>query len=217
MSDIGTTASIGETIYKKLYNDIIFLRYEPGATLVVKDIAEAMNASTSPVKDAIDRLVDQGLVERQPGRKSPIVSKITYAGCLQFLQVRQGLEAHAAYYAAKRIKDDELAILKKRLEDLKVTGKPDPVKQAKADVAFHKQIFAATHNEYFIRAFARIQPNLLRFLLYAFRDLDMSKLNQYERHFSIYNAIASRSGVLARDEILDTAEYLSIVMHLGLQ
>lgn len=217
MNDSKMMESLSETIYRKLYNDTIFLKIEPGATLVVKDIAEEMSASTSPVRDAIDRLADRGLVEKVPGRKSPIVSRIRFADCMQLLEVRQSLEAHAAYYAAKRIKDDELEALRQKLEALKITGKPDPIKQAKADAAFHKQIFAASHNEYFISAFARIYPRFLRYLLYVMKNLDVSKLNQYERHLPIYNAIASRSAVLARDEVLDSAEYAFIIMHLGLE
>ena len=217
MNGNDTVLSISDEIYKKLYNDIILLRTEPGTTLVVRDIAEQMNASTTPVKDAIDRLSDQGLVDKVPGRKSPIVSAVRYSDCVQLLEMRQGLEAHAAYYAAKRIRDDELMLLKERLEALKITKDSTPEGQAMADAAFHRQIFASTHNDYFVKAFARIYPRVLRYLLYVLRDLDITKLNQYERHLPIYNAIASRSAVLARNEALDSQEYTYIVLHLGMR
>lgn len=206
--------SIGNSIYKQLYSDIIYLKYAPGATLVEKEIASRMNVSKSPVHDAILRLVDQGLVEQVPGRKSPRVAEIHYADCISLMEIRRALEAHSAYYAARRITDDELEKLHGYLEQLRRGPDLSPKQYAQADANFHRQIVFASHNGYFIRAYSRIYGRILRYLLYVLEKGGITNAHEYTLHLPIYNAIVGHSAIMARDEMLETTDYMHEFLHL---
>lgn len=58
----------GDLIYEKLRTGILYLKREPGAELNLADLCEEFDVSRSPVRDAIVRLREDGLVDLRPQR-----------------------------------------------------------------------------------------------------------------------------------------------------
>lgn len=135
--------------------------------------------------------------------KSPCVMPILYEDCAYLVEARKGIESMAAFYAAQRITDGELAELKRTLLRFKPGDvPPSPELFAKTDARFHRIIVNASRSPYLISAYSRIEGNLLRYRLYIMRRLDLSTLREYENHIPLYQAMKQHSPVLAREEIL---------------
>lgn len=193
---------IYESVYRELYERIIYLKYEPGHKLIESKLAEEMGISRSPVKLALERLEAAHLVTKDFG-KSPCVMPIAYEDCLSLIEIRKGIESIAAFYAAKRITSAELSELKTILMNFRITDTvPTPEFFAKNDAQFHRIIIRASGNPYLMDAYSRIEGNMLRYRLHIMRKLDLRALREYENHIALYTALKDHSPVLAREEMM---------------
>jgi DNA-binding GntR family transcriptional regulator len=74
-------------------------RFEPGATLTLRSLADNFRTSITPVRDAVTRLVAQGVLQHGP-RNSAIVPRLTTSELKHLTVVRCALEGRAAREAA---------------------------------------------------------------------------------------------------------------------
>ena len=58
--------SLNDKVYSKIKNDIMHLVLEPGAAMSVQKLADAYGSSRTPVREAIVRLQQEGLVDIYP-------------------------------------------------------------------------------------------------------------------------------------------------------
>ncbi len=76
-------------------------RFEPGRGLTLRELAQSFGVSITPVRDAVTRLVAQGVLQQGP-RNSAVVPHLTAAGLRDLTIVRCELEGRAAFEAARR-------------------------------------------------------------------------------------------------------------------
>lgn len=74
-------------------------RFEPGSALVLRHLAETFGTSITPVRDALSRLVAQGVLEQGP-RNSALVPDLRRSALLDIMVVRSELEGRATREAA---------------------------------------------------------------------------------------------------------------------
>ena len=87
-------------IYAVLRREIAHLRLRPGERLSENELAERFGTSRMPVREALIRLVDDGLIQVLPQRGS-FVSKISLAAMRQARFVREALEQAVVRQAAR--------------------------------------------------------------------------------------------------------------------
>ncbi len=97
----GEEARPPKSIYAILRQDIIALRLMPGEKLSENELAVRFGTSRAPVREALIRLVDDGLIEVRPQRGS-FVSMISLQGMEQARLVREALEVAIIRRAAER-------------------------------------------------------------------------------------------------------------------
>lgn len=99
-----TTKSL---IYKKMRRSIIMGSRESGERLNVEAIAEEYNTSVTPVRDALQMLSHEGLVDIKP-RSGYFVKSITLKQLRDLLDVRRVLELTAIERAALRATEEQI-------------------------------------------------------------------------------------------------------------
>lgn len=99
--------NLTEQVYEQLIDILIRGELQPGDVIVERRMAERLNASRTPVREALGRLEAVGLVYKQPGR-GVTVSPFSTEAFVELLNVRQLLESEAARLAAGRIPEDRL-------------------------------------------------------------------------------------------------------------
>lgn len=95
-----------EIIYDSLKEKIITGVYQPGQRLVANDLAEELNVSRMPVREALSRLANTGLVELIP-YKGAIVNKLTAKDYVEIFHIRAVLEGLAARLACDNMTNDD--------------------------------------------------------------------------------------------------------------
>lgn len=157
-----------ESIVDLLRNDILEGEYLPGEQLKQTEIASMLGVSQGPVREALIRLVSEGLVENVPFR-GMFVRKLEREDVLEIYQLRTALESLAVKLALPLIKEqehlDKLQEFIQLNEEAEREG--DNSKAVEMDLSFHRYIVALSGNSRLIE----IWNSLLAQSQYALRQL----------------------------------------------
>ena len=97
-----------DSVCNILRESILDQTFLPGQRLDVKMLAEKLDVSLTPIKDAITRLVVEGLIELRP-RSGTYVSLLSPEDVEETLAIRRALECLAAETISQNLKDSDLA------------------------------------------------------------------------------------------------------------
>jgi DNA-binding GntR family transcriptional regulator len=134
----GATAS--SKIYSDLRAELLSLARRPGEAISEAEIALSYGVSRTPVREAILKLSDEGLLEIFP-QSGIIVSRIPMAALPEAIIIRKALEETTARLAAERATASQILALRAILErqrEANTAGDSDEFHQA--DEAFHATI-----------------------------------------------------------------------------
>src|SRR5215470_6813003 len=110
-----TPTLLTDQVYAVLHEAIISGELPAGARLRVRDVAEQVGTSVMPVREAIRRLEEAGLAEREP-HKGAVVKGLTLPELVHVYDVRRLLEVEAARLGAKGITPEETAKMQAEYE-----------------------------------------------------------------------------------------------------
>jgi GntR family transcriptional regulator, rspAB operon transcriptional repressor len=126
-------------IHARIRHDIVTLRLRPGERLSENELALRFGTSRAPVREALIRLAEEGLIEVLPQRGS-FVSRISLSAMQRARFVREALEMAIVRRAAER------GLSAKAMERIDATlaeqeeARGDPERFTLADDAFHRAI-----------------------------------------------------------------------------
>lgn len=154
--------SVTGAVTEKLESMIVEGVFKPGDTLPPeRKLARDFAVSRASLRQALSVLESRGLILSKQGggnyvcdvvKKSfsdPLLDLIRRHHELKFqvIELRQTLECSAAFYAAERATDEDRAIIRQRLNELKaIVPKENPLEEARADLELHLAIADAAHN-----------------------------------------------------------------------
>lgn len=136
----GTGTRTSDRVYSELAAAIRDLRLPPGASMPENELAERLNVSRTPLREAIARLVDDGLVKVVP-QVGTRVELIRMRDVEEARFVRESLEL-AAFNAACGRPERDLGVLRELLEEQERSHRVNDLDGFfAADEALHAQIF----------------------------------------------------------------------------
>lgn len=163
--------------------------YKPGDRLVESELAERFGVSRTPIREALQRLETQSLLERD-GR-SMIVASLDHNQMAELYQVRRELEGLAARLAARHATAEEIAVLRDMVvADDKLVGNPKAL--SRANRRFHEQIHLASHNRYLVQQLDLVHRTMALMATTSLAAEGRGEIAQSE-HKGIVEAIAARN------------------------
>ncbi len=132
-------------VYERIIDLLIRTELKPGDVIVERKMAEMLNASRTPVREALGRLEAERLVFKQPGR-GVTVSPFSTEAFVEILNVRLLLEGEAARQAAGRLPAELIARIRAEQARLEAIGNPSPAEVWAADDLLHGAIADASGN-----------------------------------------------------------------------
>ncbi|EDZ47699.1 transcriptional regulator, GntR family [Rhodobacterales bacterium Y4I] len=173
--------------------------YKPGDRLVESDLAERFGVSRTPIREALQRLETQSLLERD-GR-SLIVASLDHNQMAELYVVRRELEGLAARLAARHATEEEIRVLQEMVEaDDQLVG--DPAALSKANRRFHEQIHLASHNRYLVQQLDLVHRTMALMATTSLAAEGRSEIAQCE-HKGIVDAISRRDEDAAGQALKD--------------
>lgn len=135
---VPATRKAWEAVYEYLRDAILSERLPPGTRLVEMSIAEEAGLSQGPVREALARLEEQGLVEAL-GRRGRYVASVPVETGRMLYELRSRVEPLAAKLAMQRMTPADLEELQGYVQligqSVSVAARVD------ADMAFHRRIY----------------------------------------------------------------------------
>lgn len=178
-------------IFRSLRQDILSCRLPPGAELREAELAERFSVSKSPVRDALSRLVQEGLVRVMP-RQGYQVAPISVKDVRDIFEYRAVLEGASARIAAEHARDDALKALD-RFREFDQRAYPEGFISYNRD--FHHAVAALCGNARLMQAAAGQIDQMDRVVtmsVHAMRGHDPAHL--VRQHVDILDALQCRDG-----------------------
>lgn len=184
--------------YASLRDDIVEWRLAPGTVLGEVEQAERLGVSRTPLREALARLMADGLATSQRGR-GVVVSDISLDRLGELFELREALECKAAALAARKSSGQRFGTLRERLAAAPALLSDDDPQRHEyyALVAeLDEAIDEAVGNDYLSQALEGLRVHLARVRRLA-KD-DAARLRQAAvEHASIAGAIADGDPQLA--------------------
>lgn len=143
-------SSKGSLAYSELRQMILSGALAPGSRISQYELAENMQMSITPLREAIRRLSSEGLITMDTHRDSK-VADMSAAEARELLEVRLSLEPSATELAAYRRTDADVALMRAAAEKLlpvtRVWGEDAII----AHRDFHRAVYIASHNATLIK------------------------------------------------------------------
>ena len=121
----------------------------PGAVLPQAALAQQIGISTTPLREALRRLKQEGLVELDAHRDAR-VRPLDATEARDLLELRRSLDPLAASLAAQRRTDTDLVDVRAALDGLEALSASPSIAQLESHHRFHAAIHRASHNELLI-------------------------------------------------------------------
>lgn len=202
--------SLGEVVYERLLSAILSGQFDGGDELSEVTLAEQFGVSRTPVREALNRLANDGLVENGRNRRAT-VRTMTRQMVVEVYQVRQCLESGAARFAASLIDENEIA----RLEQFAATvptggGSIDQEQALQFDAVLHASIANHCGNRRLAEEVHRYSNFVPIFQRLAGRRDDRLLL-AYEQHLKIIDALRNHDGDAAARAM---SEHIQSALHV---
>lgn len=192
--------SLEEQVFNSLEEEILTGSLKKGDTLAEISLSKRLGVSRTPLRAALHRLAEEGLIEISPNRGATVIG-VGKEELIDIYKIRMRLEGLASREAAARISDED----KKRLRDSVelsefYIGKQDTEHLKELDSEFHNIIYKASGNRLLYKTLSELHRNIK-----VYRKLSLTVPERLEKsvteHREILNAIEAGDG--------DTADALT--------
>ena len=139
-------ASLTERAYQAISSAIANLEFKPGEALKQDHLARWLSISRTPVREALRRLEQDGIIQTVPGR-GLVVTELTIKDVEDMLEMLRLMDAHAAELAAQRRTQEQADRLAAVARELLIKAERHDVEGwSIADKPYHEIILAASGN-----------------------------------------------------------------------
>ncbi|GLZ08662.1 GntR family transcriptional regulator [Actinomadura sp. NBRC 104412] len=201
-----------EIVYDELRTAILYGQLEPGEQLGEADLAGRLGISRGPLREAMQRLVQEGLLHSEPHRGLFVVT-LDRSDVEDVYRARLAIERAACVLVMERNRGEAVARLTEALDHLvEAARERDRVKMSDADQAFHEVLVSSSGSP----RLERMAQTLLvetRMCLNALQDTYPEPEELVEEHRRLVDAISDgeeeRLLHLIEEHMLDSIERLS--------
>lgn len=158
--------SQAERAYSMLVDRITRLELAPGSMLLDRELTEILGVGRTPIREALHRLVAEGLVVHFPHR-GMAVAEITAVDTRDIYEFRGLIDGEAARLAASRANEEQIQELLRLADEFATHAEAEDVSAyVELDRAFYRQLGEACGNRHIAETIPRIFNLHLRLWFY---------------------------------------------------
>jgi DNA-binding GntR family transcriptional regulator len=179
---------LGEQVFGLVRSMISKGELKPGERLVEEHLAKRIGTSRTPIREALHRLVQEGLVERRE-QGGYVVRPISAQEVEEVTGVRAALESYAVELGVKRITDKDLAELERNIADFEnALAAGDQKRLVVLNTQFHLMLYHLAGSNLLVRLISDLAEPLHRFRISLLSDLKAAA-RSLEDHREMLEAI----------------------------
>ena len=205
LESIQSHRPLTDVVFERLRDAILDGRLKAGQWLRQETLAQELGVSQMPVREALKRLVAEGLATRIPYKGVKVV-EFSPEDIVDICTVRLVLEGLAVRLATPLITDEELERLKENLRELEgYTSQDQIARRRQLNDEFHLSICRASGRQYLVRLLETVWRWFPSVMLYegAFRQEELLSVRmdrEMREHRAILAALERRDAQRAEKE-----------------
>ncbi|MEV0291466.1 MULTISPECIES: GntR family transcriptional regulator [unclassified Kribbella] len=185
-------ATKAETAYELVRAQLLRGDLVPGAVIQQAALARELGISTTPLREALRRLMTEGLVELDAHRDAR-VTRLTAEEARDLIEIRRSLDPLAAGLAAERRTRQDLELIRQTADELlPLHSDPGPAELA-THRRFHVAIYTASHNQLLVQTLDGLWDKADRYRRLALEDgrTEEDLDRTHAEHLALVGAIAA--------------------------
>lgn len=117
--------TLSDLAYEELKKALLSGRFRPGEKILLRDIAKELQISLTPVRDAVNHLIAERVLDRGPGgqKGGASIPALSSSQFEQLTALRADLESNLARTAAQRITAGQILDIERLAQEMKKTMK----------------------------------------------------------------------------------------------
>ena len=204
LEPIKQSERLSDEVARRLRRAIKGGHFAPGTHLVEQEIAKQLLVSRMPVRVAIQKLIDEGLVIKEP-RRGAYVHTFSSKELDEVYSIRVALERLVVQYALSNWSDaveEELECIVERMRQAASAG--DRQAGFELDSRFHSILWELSQHAILIEVVSSLRSRISRFLAEANDVLSPTELNIHvEAHQHLVNVLKQGDIERAKDAVAD--------------
>lgn len=197
-----------EFAYERLKDAIRHANLEPGETLSENRISKVLGISRTPVREALQMLSQEGLVEIIPGRAVRVASR-SFRDVLDVLRIRLLLEPELVRLAAESITPEQVETMRRCLATMETAvAEENRSAWSRADTVWHETLSDACPNHLLGELVLQMRNRIHRYTSID-HQLKIEQLRTgTSEHKEVVDAIVAGEGEVAEQAMRDHLENL---------
>lgn len=197
LKSVGEKSLLADMAHKEIQAAILSRELLPGMSLSVPGLARRLEISRSPVREAVQQLVHEGLAVTVP-YKGAEVARVTVRNLQRLYEVREMLEG----LAARRAAENSNAVFTKELarivaeHERALSGRAHFEMHMEVDMRFHHSIRECVDNVYLVEALENLQGKV-RLAMHSLWQSEGAPQRALADHKLILNAIENKDAEAA--------------------
>jgi DNA-binding GntR family transcriptional regulator len=186
--------------YKIIKSQILNFEVKVGEQLHVEALADKMGISRTPIREALLRLVNEGLVKAE-SRVGYFVRGVTKRDLRELFELREILEGYAAEKAAALLQDDELDYIEQvHQKSIRAVRESKLSRFVEMEIRLHDIIIEKSDNRRLLSVLESLKDLTYRERVLSVKSMDNVKASLTE-HSELVKALKSRNGALASQKM----------------
>lgn len=184
-----TIRSLAEQVYVYLRSEIVSGRLPPGARIIEMDVAAAMGTSQGPVREALQRLEREGLVEKR-SHSATYVTDVRVDEMYELFSIRSLIESFAIQRTIERITQEQCNQLERLIDAMREAAREnDMLTLTEHDLQFHRYICQWSGSVTLQRAWDPLYSQTQRFVVRTHKDYFPHLTDIADTHLPIVAAL----------------------------
>lgn len=201
-----------KSVYEVLRSEIAMATLGPGAALKQDHLAARFGVSHVPIREALSRLVAEGLASSRP-HKGTSVSSLSTAAATELVELRWLLEGRLIELAVPNLSRADIARASELLDQLDRAVDVEDV--ARLNHAFHTQLYAKADRPVLLQSVEAARLNLGRYLYLPWRskgNVDRSEAEHRKLLKLCLAGDAARAKALVIEHVVGTGRLIVAII-----
>jgi DNA-binding GntR family transcriptional regulator len=187
-----------DVVYEILKEEIYEGKHKPGEKLVISHLAKHFQTSESPVREAMNQLISEGLIESTP-HTGAVVSTLSPKEIQNIFELRIELEGLATRLAVEHLDENDFKEMRNILaESDRAFENKDYKSIEELNIKYHMTIYNKCENELLIKMIKDLWSNTNRYPS-LFKRNDGHIERSIQEHKELYAALLEKDGAQAEN------------------
>lgn len=171
--------------YEAIRKNITYCKYKPGSIITEEILQKELNISRTPIREAINRLEQEGLVTIRP-KKGIVISSLNFAEVGMLYEIRLLLEPYVIRTYGNRIPQNTYIAFYKHFTELLNSNTSE--NDFDLDNSFHQSFYNASQNSYLLEMNNRLSSQVTRLRILTRLQAKSDLIETTHEHLIIVNA-----------------------------